>query len=297
MLGWTLVIAAHLALAGGVLYRALRPVAATEVARWAAGHGLTLQPDDPGHELAAGYLHHGRLFRTAGFAAGLMAGAFIYWGAIIQRSGPPHLLGIPFVWAVGYLLGAIVAEPSRPRPRPRRLQAAALAPRRLGDYLPGWLPTTERLAALAVLTLPAIMVVVPRSQPPNIGIGDGWVIVNASVAAVLAILLEVTMRAMVHRAQPVASTSDLAVDDAIRSTSIHRTAAAGLALQLLVLKDQLEQAAWAWQLNGWRWPIRLVELACLVVAIRAWSDAGRSGWSVRRSAAPTPRSGSGRKPA
>ena len=78
-------------------------------------------------------------------------GAFIYWGAIIQLSGPPHLLGIPFVWAVGHLLGAIVAEPSRPRPR--RLQAAALAPCRLGDYyLPGWLPTTERLAALAVLT-------------------------------------------------------------------------------------------------------------------------------------------------
>jgi TRAP-type C4-dicarboxylate transport system permease large subunit len=300
VLGWTLTIAAHLTLAGVVLHMAAQPVATADVARWAASHGFTLQPDDPGHQLTARYLRRGRLFRTAGFAAGLMAGlgALIYWGAIIQRSGPPHLLGIPFVWAVGYLLGAIVVELSRPPPRPwRGLHGAALAPRRLGDYLPGWLLVTERLAALAVLALPAVMIAVPRSQLPNIGIGDRWVITNGSVAAVLATLLEVTLRAMVHRAQPVASASDLALDDVVRSISIYRTAAAGLALQLLVLRDQIEQASWAWQVKVLHWPAFLLGLACLVLAIRVWSNAGQPGWPVRRGMAPRQRPQSGQEPA
>src|SRR5919198_653320 len=99
----------------------------------------------------------------------------------------------------------------------------AVSMRLATSALPGG--RTERLAALAVLTLPAVMIWFPRSQPPNIGIGDRWVITNAIVAAVLAIALEFTSQAMVHRAQPVTSASDLALDDAIRSTSIHRTAA------------------------------------------------------------------------
>jgi hypothetical protein len=140
------------------------------------------------------------------------------------------------------------------------------------------------------------MLAVPRSRPATTGIGDRWA-ANAIAAAVLAILLEVTLRAMVYRAQPVASASDLALDDAIRSASIHRTAGAGLALQLLVLQNQLEQAAWAWQLGGWRWPIGLLELACLGVAATAWSNAVQPSWLVRRGTAPRPRPESGRRPA
>jgi hypothetical protein len=162
-------------------------------------------------------------------------GATVWWGVAYDQPLPPfplRLLAAPSAWAVGYLLGAVAAELTRRRPHPRQLRAAALAPRRLADYLPAWMLWAERAVAVAVLAL------VPLGSP-----GEPWAhsrgITTAVAAIAVVALVEVTLRVMVRRRQPVATTGELAIDDALRSTSIHRAAGAGLAALLFLLPSQL----------------------------------------------------------
>jgi hypothetical protein len=135
---------------------AARTPAPGELGRWAARYELDLRRED--RPWVAGELRRGRLLRTLGFTAAFTVGmgANIWWAAVHRPSTAPFPLNLllhPAAWATGYLSAAALAELTR-RGRDRQpVRAAALVPRRLGDYLPGWMLWIERGVALAVLAL------------------------------------------------------------------------------------------------------------------------------------------------
>ncbi len=263
------------------------------VAAWAGRHGLALDEQTTGDAVRR-QLRRGRVARTLGFLAAFAIGegASLYWAHIhlpSLLSGPPlpvpfSVLASPSGWAAGYLAGALVAELTRPRPGPGRLRAAALTPRTLGGYLSAGMLAAERLVAVAVVALVPLALrwapagwswtfLDPRGRA---GIADGV------VAVVIAALVEVGLRMIVRRAQPVASTAALGIDNALRSTSVHRVAAAGLAVQLFLLS---EQGATAFSRLGWSYRLDWLPLVafwlgvlCMALAIGAWTDRGTLSW-------------------
>jgi hypothetical protein len=206
-------------------------------------------------------------------------GAMVWWGLIYERPLPPlplSVLSFPSAWATGYLLGAVAAELTRRRPHPRQVRAAILAPRRLADYLPAWMLRAERVVALAVLGLVPLASDAPSSP--------GRAVPTAIAAIVVATMVEIGLRTMVRRPQPVTSTRELAVDDALRSTALHRAAGAGLAALLFLLGNQLGalDRHW-WVLTGF------LALVCYGLAIGCWKDLSSPlWWPIRRGAGPGP---------
>jgi hypothetical protein len=155
MLGWTLLVALAVVLLAALLRWAAQLPDAAAVARWAARYGLVLHPDD--QDDVGRQLRRGRWLRTLGFVVVFVigAGTSLWWAGSYQEPLPPPLglLMTPSAWAVGYLLGALVTELTRRNPGPQRLRTAALAPRRLADYLPAWMLRAERTVAVAILAL------------------------------------------------------------------------------------------------------------------------------------------------
>jgi hypothetical protein len=89
---------------------------------------------------------------------------------------------------------------------------------------------------------------------------------------------------MVRLRPPVAGTGELAVDDALRSTGLHRAAGAGLAALLFLLGNQLGvlDRRW-WVLTGF------LALVCYGLAIGCWKDlTSPLWWPIRRGTGPTP---------
>jgi hypothetical protein len=115
----------------------------------------------------------------------------------------------------------------------------------------------------------------------------GWALAITTAVALLGLLLrlvEVGLRAMVRRPQPLGGTGELAVDDALRSTALHRAAGAGLAALLFLLGNQLGalDRHW-WMLTG------LLALVCYGLAIGCWKDlTSPLWWPIRRATGPTP---------
>jgi hypothetical protein len=278
MLGWSLAITA-VALLVALLRWAARPPDDAAVASWAARYNLSLHTDD--YPQVRRQLRRGRWLRTLGCVVPLVIGegANVWWGLVYAHPLPLPLavLTEPSFWAVGYLLAAVAAELTRRRPDPRSPRAAVLAPRRLADYLPAWMLRAERAVALAVLALAPL-----ASQ------GVSWTRsrnLTTTVAAVaIAALVELSLRAMVRRPQPVATAGELAVDDALRSTSVHRAAGAGLAALLFLLGNQIGGLGghW-WALTGG------LGLVCYGLAVGCWKDlTSPVRWPIRRGVGPRP---------
>jgi hypothetical protein len=281
MLGWGLAITTTVALLVALLRWAARPPDTAAIAQWAARFNLTPHPDD--HHLSQ-QLRRSRWLRTVGFVVPFVigGGATVWWGVAYDQPLPPfplRLLAAPSAWAVGYLLGAAAAELTRRHAHPWQLRAAVLAPRRLADYLPAWMLWAERAVAVAVLAL-----------APLASSGKPWTHSPGSTSAVAAIavaaLVEVTLRVMVRRPQPVATTDELAIDDALRSTSIHRAAGAGLAALLFLLPGQVGSLT----LHGpWAAVAGVAGLLCYGLAIGCWKDlTSPLWWPIRRGLSPTP---------
>lgn len=128
----------------------------------------------------------------------------------------------------GYLVGALVAEVGVHRVRETET-TAVMRPRRLVDYLSVRVLTLQR--ALGVI---AVTMILPYGlfQPdadtdlPGVGSIALYALGGASIAAAV----EMIERRIVARRQSLADITDVEVDDAMRSTSIHTVAGAGLAL-------------------------------------------------------------------
>jgi hypothetical protein len=283
MLGWTLAITIATAALCSLLYWAAKPPDAAAIANWAARYDLVPDPDE--RPYLGRQLRRGRWLRTLGFVVPFVigGGATLWWGMAHDKPllpFPLRLLANPTAWAVGYLLGAVAAELTRPGAHPGRLRTAALAPRRLADYLPAWMLWAERAVVVAVL---ALVPVGSRGEPWVQGHG-----ITIGIAAIaVAALVEVTLRMMVRRRQPVANARELAIDDALRSTSIHRAAGAGLAALLFLLPSQLSGPKFTgpwWVIGG------VVGLLCYGLAIGCWKDlTSPLWWPVRRGLDPRPR--------
>lgn len=293
MLGWILAaVVLAVALVECLVWTARLPSRAV-VDGWAGRHGLAL--DEPAtREDARHQLRRGRVARTLGFAVAFGIGVVsLYltreplhspaWYGTHEPQSPlwASILASPGVWVAGYLVGALVGELTRRQPRPWRLRGAPLTPRHLGGYLPAGMLAAERCVALAVIALAPLAAhtdatVLAPSTPSRVGLVEGM------VALAAALVVELGLRLVVHRAQPVASTGELAIDDAFRSTAVHRALAAGLAVQLFLLSEQAITAAFS--LVPWLAPgIWLLGAGCFGLALRSWS--GRdlpSRWQVRR---------------
>jgi hypothetical protein len=209
------------------------------LARWTKAHGIAI--DDENRAAIRRYLLHGRRIRTTGALSGYV-GYSVF--TMINTTNQP-----PFGWLTatfgGYLLGAAVAELWSLRPQPGSVRAAALAPRRMTDYVPRYavigIRIVPALTALALIVGPMLSVrYEPGLEPPadrEWGAIIGWTI--ASI--VLAVFVETTARRIVRRPQPITSEKLLVVDDAIRSTSLHCLIGAGLAMMLYALSRNLSQ--------------------------------------------------------
>lgn len=299
MLGLALAMVACTATLALLLCWAARTPGAAELAGWAARYDLELHRED--RQWVASELRRGRLLRTLAFVVTLAigGGASFWWAAKHQVPSAPFPLDVlshPAAWATGYLVGATAAELTRRRPSPQPIRTAALVPRRLGDYVPAWMLWIERGVALAALALalvgsPAVTGASPMTDHP---------LARGIAAIAIAMVVEVALRYMVRRPQPVASSSELVVDDALRPTAIHRTAGAGLAALLFLLGRQFAGLVgqW-WALDG------LAYLVCYGLAIGAWKDLSvPMRWPIRRARAagrsggpPVPRHDPGRGPA
>src|SRR6266536_4487492 len=280
------------ALAEFLVWTGRRPTNAA-VAAWAGRHGLALDEQTTGAAVRR-QLRRGRLARTLGFLTvfAIGEGASLYWTHIHPPTLLPEpplpvpfsVLASPSGWAAGYLAGALVAELTRPRPDPGRLHAAALTPRTLGGYLSAGMLAAERLVAVAVVALVPLALrwapagwswtfLDPRGRA---GIADGV------VAVVIAALVEVGLRMIVRRAQPVASTAALGIDNALRSTTVHRVAAAGLAVQFFLLSEQgpaaFSRMGWSYRLDWLSVAAFWLGVGCVALAIGAWTDRGTLSW-------------------
>ena len=276
-------------LAMAAVLAARRPLEPAELAAWASGHGLEGVADRR-LEPAARYLGRSRLCRTVGGAVPFVAGtvAPALWAATrgLPAPWPLGLFGTRS-WLAGYLAGVLVAEYRWARPRTGVVRSAALVPRRLGDYLPARVVAGMRLAALATVALVPLLAWGPLAAPvPVRGLvvgGRGGALATAALAVAVAVAVELAARRLVGRPQPAADPEALAVDDALRSTSVHAVAGAGLAIVLLSLSVQVGLVAANLGGGPGRTAVVALSWACAAAALAAWIRVGHPRrWAVRR---------------
>jgi hypothetical protein len=271
--------AACLWLAVAAILAAARPLEPRAVDAWASGHGLTALPAGQ-RQPAERYLRRSRLFRAVGGAVPFLAGTVpaALWAATkgLPTPWPLGLFGVRS-WLAGYLAGVLVAEWSWARPHGRLVRSAALVPRRLAGYLPARVLAGQRLAALAVVALVPLVAWGPVAPAPVRELvlrGRGGALATAAVAVAVTVAVELLLRRMVRRPQPVGDPVALAVDNALRSTSARAAAGAGLAIVLLSLSVQVSNVA----ANLGPGPARpaTVGLAwgCALAALAAWARIG-----------------------
>jgi hypothetical protein len=282
------VAVACLWLAVAAVLAARRPVAPAELAAWASGHGLGGLPEG-WQEPAGRYLRRSRLYRTVGGVVPFLAGtvAPMAWAAVrgLPAPWPLGLFGARS-WLAGYLAGVLVAEYRWARPRAGVVRSAALVPRQLGDYLPARVPAGMRLATLAVVTLVPVIAWGPVAPAPARALvvgGRGGALATAAVTLAAAAATELLLRRLVARPQPAAGPGELAVDDALRSTSVHAAAGAGLAIVLLGLSVQVGNLAANLQGGPGRTALVALSWGFAAAALAAWARVGHPRrWAVRR---------------
>jgi hypothetical protein len=234
------------------------------VTRWASSAGLALTAES--RRVVRRYLTWSRRSRRAGGLAGFVL-TNLYLG-ITDSS----FTAFPFPQILaGYVLGAILAEVVVNRPR-RHSGVALLVARRLDDYLPGYVLVLQRgLAAVAVGLLGAFALSpfpdlspAPTNVDPHTLAGFA---VPAAFAVGTAVVIEALQRLIVARRQPITGQDDLAVDDAIRSSSLHVLAGAGLAMLLFAVAVEVGVLAGFAEASEWPMPLAWIPLAGLVVGL------------------------------
>lgn len=233
------------------------------VERWARSAGLALTAEN--RRVVRRYLTWSRRARRAGGVAGFVLPS-LYQGVV---DGSFSAFPFPFILG-GYVLGAIVAEVVVSRPR-RRSGAALLVARRLDDYLPGWVLVLQRGLPVVAVLLPGLFALspfpdvspVPRVDPHTLA---GFA-VPAAFAVGTAVAIEALQRLIVARRQPITSADDLAVDDAIRSSSLHVLAGAGLAMLLFTVAVEVGILAAFAEASAWPTPLAWILLAGLAAGL------------------------------
>lgn len=197
------------------------------VARWANSANVALTNES--RPMVRRYLAWSRRCRTAGGLAGFLAPVFT--SAVIGKPEDPGPWAVALL-VVGYLLGALLAEGVINRPAGGK-GAALLVPRRLRYYLPAYVLVLQRgLAILSVLMVPVYALLEPhaRVSTPTVAGAAAFGVAGVGIAAVI----EGLQRRIVARRQPVTRAADLTLDDAMRASSLHVLAGAGIALLIYI---------------------------------------------------------------
>ncbi len=197
----------------------------------------------PAERTLARWPGRARVLRVVGLGAGLLIIV-----ALALSVGTRSVFAWPLALGLGYLLGVLAGELTRPRPH---WEVRRGRPGRLSDYLHPGLVWSMRGAALLTIAV-ALMVFLFR-EPPAAGTGlrlpcagGGFQLIGAGhliqyVAILLAlpvagwVVSEVTLLLRIVRAPTAAEPDDVPVDEALRSASAHASVAAATVLILLPL--------------------------------------------------------------
>ncbi|MGY1615756.1 hypothetical protein ACI797_03340 [Geodermatophilus sp. SYSU D00691] len=177
-------------------------------------------PDQDGVATLRRQAQHGRRVRRLGFLLGVLG----IVGSIVLFAEASVFLWVPAL-AVGLLVGVLLAEATRPRPR-WPLTAPPRRPR-LGELISAWLLWTMR-AVVAAEVLAAVLL----WRDGQLADAVGWVALVVPLVAWL--LAEVALLRAVVRPLP-AEGADVPVDEALRTWTAHLVAAAASVLALLPL--------------------------------------------------------------
>jgi hypothetical protein len=230
-----------------------QPVSVDRLARFARRHAVTLT--DENRHLAVRYLATTRRWRTAGVVISIaISSAYTWWHS---RTLGWSALGM----FAGWFAGAIIAEWRLTLPASGERRVASLVPRRLRDYLGPWaLWTPVGLWAL-------VLAVALRGLIE----GPEWPLVWGPLALLATGVVIVTVgRHVLNRAQPAGALDLVAVDDALRSRSLHVLAgsavAAGGYLASIVIGYLAQWGRW-FDGGGLSWWSAVGLLACPLVGV------------------------------
>jgi len=193
----------------------------------AAGGVELAEPTPEGARTLQRQAQYGRRVRLLGLLLGV-AGVI---GSVVVLAEASVFLWVPIL-VLGLLVGVVLAEATRPRPRwkttvpPRR-------PRR-GELISGWLVWTMRAVVAAQVAL-----TVPQWRAGELSDGVAWAALVAPVAAW--VLAEISLLRVLVRPLP-AQGADVPVDEALRTWTAHLVTAATTVLALLPLGTLLLRA-------------------------------------------------------
>ena len=251
------------------------------IERWARSAGVELSPAT--YPRVRRYLTWSRRSRNAGGLTGFLIP--VVYAELAMEGRRSSGWEFAFVLA-GYLAGALFAEFVVNR-RHGADGGALLVPRRLGDYLPGYVLVLQRgLGGLAPV-LAAIYAIAPRSEAERLP-DTAAVLAFGGVGIAVAVGIEFLQRRIVARRQTAESEASVAVDDAIRSSSLHVVAGAGLGVLLNIVGGELMVVG---ALTGVRgapgnaagWLLLGLGVLALVSSIAFWVDLTKPrGFVVRR---------------
>jgi hypothetical protein len=189
--------------------------------RQVAGGAVELvEPTAEGMQTLHRQAQHGRRLRRTGFLLGL-AGVV---ASVVLFAEASVFLWVP-VLVVGLLMGVLLAEATRPRPR-WALTAPPRRPRRV-DQVSGWLVWTMRGVTAAEVVAATVLWRSGQLSDPV-----GWAALVIPLAAWL--LAEVALLRAILRPLP-AEGADVPVDEALRTWTAHLVTAAASVLALLPL--------------------------------------------------------------
>ena len=186
----------------------------------AAGSVELAEPTPEGTQALLRQAQHGRRLRRVGLLLGI-AGVI---GSVVLLAEASVFLWLP-VLVVGLLLGVVLAEVTRPRPRWR----TAVPPRRprQGEQISAWLVWTMRAAVVAELLLAADL-----WRDGELPDGVAWAALALPLLAWL--MAEAALLRALLRPLP-AQGADVPVDEALRTWTAHLVTAAVTVMALLPL--------------------------------------------------------------
>lgn len=215
-----------------------------------------------------------RSARTIGGLAGaLLGGAAGLFGLRFN---------VVFAIAIGYLLGAVVAElPSRRDRTNARRPAASLVPRRLRDYVPRWFVVAP--VPIVAVTLVIEVAAAAGARRPNLGDDAAWHgFVGVSAMILASVLTLATARTILYRRQPYTTPEMVSADDALRAASLHCVCGGGVAIVAMIGSTSLWSVAVRSDVQLLRWITPWLGLALMFSAYVAWFGLRVSPWLVRR---------------
>jgi hypothetical protein len=274
----------YLLLPGTLLLRALRFPRPAQLAAWSANYDLQLTAEN--RPVVVAYLRRTRRFRALPPAlAWTITGLPLLTGEPLPFGVDPTSVVI-YAYFTGAALAVLTMRGNHPQSRTRQ---ARLTPRAVDDYLATHVRRllwgTSALVLALLPTYAAVAAWARRQEGPTIG--DAVVPVTevagvVVVALAVALVSEFAQRRLVARPQPVTSPDLIAADDALRSASV--AAAAGAGVVVVAFATQIEAIAKLMETDWLRWPLHLIALGAVLLALSSFFSAFRPEpwWFGRR---------------